>query len=260
VPTAVRLQEELGDQVQILFVEVQGSSPKDIVKKQLQHKWLGGKAMWTSERPFNNGFDGIPNFALLDADGNVVLRGYSNRNHKQIEESIAQMLKASKKGSEDLPKAVGKAMVDIGKGEYAKANSVLAKLIEKPSGPNPEALKAAAESAQSKMMARHESEMKRVKWMLENGYPSDGEELYLSLNKRSKGLVGVQESLNGIGDSLKTSEMKIELTAAKSLAKLEQKFFDDSKGKFQKKFEKLVEKYTGTQVAKRASYWVQYSN
>jgi hypothetical protein len=33
--------------------------------------WMGSNAMWTKERPFDVGLDGIPHFALLDIEGGV---------------------------------------------------------------------------------------------------------------------------------------------------------------------------------------------
>jgi len=253
------MQNELGDQIQVLFVESQNSTDEAIAEKQLQLKWLSGRAMWTKERPFDTGSRGLPSFALLDADGNVVLKGSSNAMHKQIVESIDEMLKASNEAPDDMPKAVAKAIVDIRKGDYDKANAVLAKLVEKPSGPDPASMKTAAEGAQVQLMARVEGELKRVQWMLENGYPLAAEDHFKSLSKRSKGLVGIQEGMKDLAAKLTSADFKPELEVAKALNKLEQKFFSDYKGSYKKKFEKLVEKYADTKVATRAAYWTEFA-
>ena len=253
------MQNELGDQIQVLFIESQRSSDEAIAEKQLQLKWLGGRAMWTSEAPFNTGSRGLPSFALLDPDGKVVLKGSSNAMHNQIVESIDEMLKASNKAPDDMPKPVAKAMVDIRKGEYVKANAVLAKLAAKPTGPDPASMKTAAEGAQAQLMTRVEGEIKRVQWMMENGYPLAAEDHFKGLSKRSKGLVGIQEGMKELGAKLTSADFKPELDAAKALNKLEQKFFADYKGSYKKKFEKLVEKFRDTKVATRAAYWSEFA-
>lgn len=253
------MQEEYGDQIQVLFVESQGSSEQAIIDKQLMYKWLGGRSAWTTERPFSTPGRGLPSFALLDADGRVVLSGSSNAMHTQIKETVAEMIKSSKKAPADVPKPVGKALVDIRKGDYVKANAVLSKLIEKPSGPDPAAMKTAAESAQGQLMTRAEGEMKQVKWLAENGYPLEAMDLHKSLAKRAKGLPGLQQQLADLGDLLMSDDLKPEVAAAKELAKLEQKFFADYKGNFQKKFLKMVEKHGATKVAERASFWAKYA-
>ncbi len=259
MPAAIRLQEEYGDQINVLFVECQNSAEADIVKKQLMYKWLGGPAVWTKERPFALAGNGLPKFALLDAEGRIVLSGSSNAMHTAIKESVAEMVKNSKKAPADLPKPVGKAMVDIRKGEYVKANAVLNKLIEKPGGPDPAALKTAAETAQTQLMDRVEGEINQLRWMASNGYPIEAMDRHKSLMKRAKGLPGVQEELKELGSMLTSDDMKQEIAAAKALKKLEGKFFADYKGKYQKKFQKIVEDFGNTSVANRAVYWAKYA-
>jgi len=259
VPAAIRLQEEYGDKIQVLLVECQGSDDQAIVDKQLMYKWLGGNTAWTKERPFHVESPGLPYFALLDADGKIVMSGLTNSMHTQIKESIAEMVKNSKKASGDLPKPVGKAMVDVRKGDYAKANAVLNKLIAKPGGPDPAALQTAAQTAQGQLMARAEGEVKRAVWMAKNGYPVAAVDLNKSLLKRAKGLPGIQDQMAELNELLTSDEMKAEIAAAKELNKLELKFYDDYKGKFKKKFQKIVEKYGHTAVANRATYWAQFA-
>lgn len=259
MPAAIRLQEEYGDKIQVLLVECQNSSDKEIVKKQLMYKWLGGNAAWTKERPFRVDSPGLPYFALLDADGRVVMTGLTNSMHTQIKESIAEMVKNAKKAPADLPKPVGKAVVDIRKGEYVKANAVLAKLIEKPGGSDPAALQAAAQTAQTQLLAAAEGELKRAQWMAKNGYPVAAMDLHKSLAKRAKGLPGLQEQLKELGDMLTSADMKDEVSAAKELNKLESKFYEDYKGKYRKKFLKIAEKYGSTAVAARATWWAQFA-
>ena len=89
------MSEEYGDAVNVLFVEVQGADDAKVERFALEKKWLGTHAMWTTERPLNVGLRGIPNFALLDSSGEVILKGYSTKLHSQIEELVAAEVKAA---------------------------------------------------------------------------------------------------------------------------------------------------------------------
>ena len=96
MPAAVKLQEEYGEDLQVIFVHSQRGSEQDVVRRQLERKWLGGRSMWTSEYPFSTGSGGLPNFALLDADGRVVMKGISKRLMKPMEEKFAELVKSGK--------------------------------------------------------------------------------------------------------------------------------------------------------------------
>ena len=181
MPAAVKLQEEYGEDLQVIFVHSQRGSEQDVVRRQLERKWLGGRSMWTSEYPFSTGSGGLPNFALLDADGRVVMKGISKRLMKPMEEKIAELVKSGKDAPEDLPKPVAKAFVDLRKGEYSKALAVLDKQIEKPSGGKAEIAEAAMK-VRGELLERAEAHLARLRWMAENGYAEDAEDgLKLSL-------------------------------------------------------------------------------
>src|SRR5688572_12025510 len=94
---SLKLQAEYGDDLQVLFVEVQGASDKGATSFALKKKWLGGRAMWTTERPFDLGIDGIPQFGLLSPEGELVLSGYTMAMTSQIDDSIAQLVKSARK-------------------------------------------------------------------------------------------------------------------------------------------------------------------
>ncbi|MDP7560394.1 MAG: hypothetical protein QF745_07620, partial [Planctomycetota bacterium] len=117
----MKMQEEYGSDLQVVFVEVQGADRDKLVSTLLERKWMGGDVIWTTERVFSTGMNGIPNFALLDSDGAVVMSGYSNRSGKAAEEKISELVKARKKGRKDIPKSVSKIEVEINEREYGKA-------------------------------------------------------------------------------------------------------------------------------------------
>ena len=255
MPAAVKLQEEYGEDLQVLFVHSQRGSEQDVVRRQLERKWLGGRSMWTNEYPFSTGSGGLPNFALLDADGRVVMKGISTRLMKPMEEKIAELVKAGKDAPEDLPKPVAKAFVDLRKGEYTKALAVLDKQIEKPSGGKAEIAEAAMQ-VRGQLLERAEAHLGRLRWMAENGYAEDAQDGLKDFIKVAKGGESVQEGIAALQANFKSADMKAELSAAGDLRKLEKKMYEDPKGKHRRSLEKFVEKHAGTKAAKRAEFWL----
>lgn len=255
MPAAVKLQEEYGEDLQVLFVHSQRGSEQDVVRRQLERKWLGGRSMWTNEHPFSTGSGGLPNFALLDADGRVVMKGISTRLMKPMEEKIAELVRAAKDAPEDLPKPVAKAFVDLRKGEYSKALAVLDKQIEKPSGGKVEIAEAAMK-VRGQLLERAEAHLVRLRWMAENGYAEDAQDGLKDFMKVAKGVDSVQEGIAELQATFKSSDMKAELAAAGDLRKLERKMYQDPKGKHRRALEKLVEKHAGTKASQRAEFWL----
>ena len=71
MPTSIKLQEEFGEDLQVIFVESQGADRAKMEGFALRKKWFGTTAMWTTERPFDSGSRGLPNYVLIGADGKV---------------------------------------------------------------------------------------------------------------------------------------------------------------------------------------------
>jgi hypothetical protein len=255
VPAAVKLQQEYGEDLQVIFVESQGASALEIAQRQLERKWLGNGAIWTSERPFSTGAGGLPNFALLDADGKVVLHGISTTLMKQMEDKISELVATSKDAPESLPKPIDKAFVDLRKGEYAKALAVLDKQIEKPSGGNAEIAEAASK-VRAELVQRAQAHLGRLRWMAENGYADNAVEGLKDFVKAAKGVTEIEEALATLTEDLKSDAMKAELAAAKDFEKLTKKMYEDPKGKHKRALEKFIEKHGATSVSKRAEFWL----
>lgn len=255
MPAAVKLQAEYGEDLQVIFVHSQGGTEQDIVRRQLERKWLGNRAMWTSERPFSTGERGLPNFALLDASGTVVMKGISTRLMKPMEDKIAELVKSSAEAPEDMPKAVQKAFEAMQEREYSKALAMLDKQIEKPSGGD-EALAKLATEMRGQLLERATAHLQRIRWMAENGYPEMAADALKGYVKVAKSVEAVQEELNAVQELLKSDELKAELAAAGDLNKLESKLYEDPKGKHLRKLEKFLEEHGGTKVAKRAEFWM----
>lgn len=255
MPAAVKLQEEYGEDLQVIFVEAQGATEVQIAQRQLERKWLGNNAIWTSERPFSTGAGGLPNFALLDADGKVVMHGISTRLMKPMEDKIAELVETSKDAPESLPKPIDKAFVDLRKGEYSKALAVLDKQIAKPSGGKAEIAEAATQ-VRAELLQRAQAHLGRLRWMAENGYADNAVDGLKDFVKAAKNVEDVQEGIATLTEDLKSDEMKAELDAAKDFAKLIKKMYEDPKGKHKRSLEKFIEEHGATKVSKRAEFWL----
>ncbi len=255
MPSAVKMAKEYGGDLAVLLVEVQGSSDTEITSMQLQKKWLGGYAMWTTERPFNVGMDGIPHYALLDPSGKVVMTGYSARDHSRVVDKIDEMLKAAKKPSKDLSPKIAKAISKLNDGDIGAAHAAVAKLLANPPRTDTDRVMREAKMAEARIVQKADSEIARVRWMMDNGYAHLAKERVADLAGEFSKMEDHAARCAALKTDLASADMANEIAASAKLAKLEDKFFEDSGGKFKKSFASLAEKFPGTQAAKRAQYW-----
>ena len=245
------MSEEYGDAVNVLFVEVQGADAAKVERFALEKKWLGTHAMWTTERPLNVGLRGIPNFALLDSSGEVILKGYSTKLHSQIEELVAAEVKAASKGPKDLPKSLKKAYKAFHKGDLAKGIAEAEKVAAK-GGDDADAATALA----ADLRERASGKVDRVQWMVDHGFVIEADDLLGDLKKGLSGDEDLEARVEALRATLDSKEMKPEMEAAKLFARAEATLFDKglkAKG-IDRKLAKIAEKYQGTQSAKRAQH------
>jgi hypothetical protein len=258
VPSAIRLQRVYGDDLAVLLVEVQRSSPSAIVKLQLGAQWLGTQAMWTSERPFRVPSKGrIPHFALLDPEGRVVLMGLNSGLHGKIVEEIERMVKERKKVPTDLSPAVAKAALKLRLGDFGAAYRATNKVLKSPPRNDAERVLKEANELRERTLSRAKSAVDRVQWFLENGYSDRAKDSIDAVTQAVKGMEEIQARCKQISLRLKSKEMSIELAAANKVAKLERSLFADPNGDFRKGFAKLNKAYSETKAGQRAAYWVQ---
>jgi len=250
VPASIKLQREYGDDIAVIFVESQGTSPEDTARFVMKQRWFGTNAMWTNERPLSSGSSGLPSYVLLGADGRVIQKGrsISSKDRDLIDEEI----KKAKGAPEGTDKAFKAAWKDFAKGNYAKAMAAAAKVGEK----KPELLEAST-AVVDEFTRRVTGRLARAEWMLENGYPSAGADL---IGELSSGL-GKDGELASRAIELKASlqgeELKLELAADKKLGRALEGLFEDGRDPKQfAKVEKLAEEFAGTKVAARARAFV----
>lgn len=250
MPTAIKLQAEYGDVLQVIFVESQGATADAAERFILDRKWMGSTAMWTSERPFSTGTGGLPSCVLLDQDGVVLESGLNSRIGGRLEDHIEAYVKNGKKFPKDRPKALKKAWTYAKKGKLADALDECAEL-EAEGGE----VGSAATELKGEIEAGVASRFQAIEWMLANGYPLDAEasleELAETVDEHEAWTARCEE----LTATLESEAMEAELDAAKALAKVEAKLYEEGRDdKLAKKLSKLAEDHAGTKVAARASH------
>jgi hypothetical protein len=158
VPTSVKLQEQYGDDIQVIFVESQ-NTPKDVWEAFIwKQKWMGNGAWWTVERPMAMQGNGLPYTALIGNDGNVIMQGHPGNFGKKFEEAIAAEVKKGKSAPAGTPKALEGAWKSFAKGEAGAAIAECEKLATDD-----------ANKAKDEFVARITARIARTQWMIENG-------------------------------------------------------------------------------------------
>jgi len=248
VPASVKLQEEYGDDRQVIFVEVQGASEKKMEGFALRRKWFGGNAMWTTERPCDTGLKGIPQYVLLGADGRVLEKGHHTAS--ATTELVDDEIKTARKGPAGTPKALAGAWKTFRKGEVAKAVQAARK-----AGSKEELAEAAARTVE-RFLAATTARLDRVEWCLDNGYIVEGKARLDALRSAVKGLDELATRAAALDSRLSDPEMKREVEASKSLARILDRVYEDGfgkKDKNKKSLEKIAKQFPGTAAATRAS-------
>lgn len=253
MPAAVKLQEEYGDDLQVIFVESQSSGYERSLGMAVKSGWLGNEAIWTNQYLFSTGGGGLPSFALLDAEGKVVLKGSSSSLHGAMVDEIERLIKANAEAPEGIPSKVAKVYGEIKKGNYAKAKVGAGKVLAKPGSKDTEAIVAAAEAALVKIDTNLTADLSRANWLLDNGYPLRAKELVDRMGKGVKGDPDMSDRVLEFKNKLEGEEFKSDFSAAKDLAKLEAALFEDGGSpKLVKKLNALAQDHSGNAVGKRA--------
>lgn len=254
MPASIKLQEEFGDDLQVIFVESQGATRDKAAAFALRQKWVGTNVMWTDERPANSPGRGLPSFILLGNDGEVLLSGNPLAKKKQIEEAIADQVSLAKKAPEGTPSKLKKAWSELGKGNLAKALAEAEKV--KASATDDDVL-AAATVALETFESRAGSRVARVRAMMEVGDYAHAVESLDQLAKAVKGNAGLEADVAEVRAELASDELATELEASAALVKLEDKMAGKGGPKKQlSSLEKLAAKYPATKAGERAKRYV----
>ena len=245
MPASLKLQEEYGDDLAVIFVESQGARPDDAVAFGLRQRWYGTQAIWTSERPMDPEGSGLPACALLSNEGKLLLSGNPLAMKKKIEDAIAEQVRLRKAAPEGTPSAVKKVWTDYAKGNVAAALTLARKLA---AGEGEEA--EAAKAAEAEIVSRSQATLARLERMLEAGFPLEADAELASFLKGAKG----EDDFCAQANELKAKIGEAELEAAKALAQIEKKLADKGpEDPTVKGLERLAEKHAGTKAGQRAA-------
>jgi uncharacterized phage infection (PIP) family protein YhgE len=246
---AMKMQEELGDDVTILLVESQGHTLEEAEKMAYDKKWMNDRSIWTVERPFETGASGIPNYALLSNDGEILAMGNPGSDHTKIVDLINEQLKLAKKGAKGMAASCVKANADFEKGNFAAAIKSLETA--------PEAEKAAADKCRHSLETRAQAKVSRLEWYIEAAEFDHADKLLPVLQKGVAGNEKLEAAVKKLADSLADKEMAQEREAGKALAKVAKLIagggLDDVAVK---QLKALSAKYPKTRAAKRADHLV----
>lgn len=255
VPSAVKMQQEHGDDIQVILVEVQGSDQPAVEQFALGKKWLGTGAVWTTERPVLTNATTIPNCVVLDAEGRVAMMGNPISMHGDIEELIEASKRARAEKPEDLPRELDKAWKSLAKGEFGEAWQD----CQGVAGRSQDAgIVSYATELGEKAKAGAVRAVARIDRMVAEGWAVEAQEYAEDLEKTVKGLEEQSDEVAKWLERLDGDEFEAEVDAAKELAKLERRLFDKGVDPgLVKRLEKLAEKHAGTKAAERAARYAQ---
>lgn len=253
MPASIKLKEQYGDDVAVLFVESQATPPDDTERFILkQKKWSASAAMWTHERPMTAPGEGLPACVLLGADGRVLLKGNPLSMSSKIDETVAAEVKAAKSAPKGSSAEVAKAWGEFAKGRIAAAIAIADQAVT--DGKDATGAKAASDEFKRRAGVR----VARLKWMVDNGEYARADAEAAALSKSVEGVGDLSKTVADCAARLSSDGLKPAREAAKALAAFEAKMAekgpDDGSSKA---LTKLAEKYPGTKAAERATHLAQ---
>jgi hypothetical protein len=248
VPASIKLQQQYGDRLQVLFVESQGASAPEAAAFVLKQKWLGGTGIWSIEHPCDSGSRGLPSAVLLGGDGRVLFNGNPLDGHKEIMRLVDQDNAARRAAPADVPKALEPAWAAYAKGKIGEALKIVDAIAEK----DRPALGEAWQSTRDEFLKRTQSAIGRAQWELEHGYPTRCAARLDTLAKACEGQAELKKSIDELRAKLAAPEGQAEREAAKVLERLETAFYEKGGDDAQRKdLERALAKAGTTKVAER---------
>ena len=254
VPSSIKLQQELGDKVQVVFVS-KSDSPQEAEAFALEKKWLGTRAMWTQEPPFETGLSYIPAAVLLSSSGEVLHVGNPIEDHNKILDLIEADAKAKEKGPKDLPDPVRKAWGEFGKGNWGKAVLAAQAVIDKPPAQDGDAAVSAAKTALEAFNKSIDARFARVDTCVAEGLYDRALDELGAIGKAVKGHADLTKRHAEALAKVNGDDLKVERDAAAALAKLEKKLYANGpEDNSCKQLEAFAEKHSGTKAGERAAH------
>jgi hypothetical protein len=248
VPASLKLQQQYGDDLQVLFVESQGASAAEAAAFVLKQKWLGGAGIWTTEHPCDSGSRSLPSAVLLGGDGRVLFNGNPLAAHKEIVRLVEQDAAARRTAPADVPKPLEPAWAAYGKGKIGSAFKLLDAIPEK----DRPALGDAWQTTRGEFLKRTQHSIARAQWELEHGYPTRCAARLDALAKACEGQAELERAIDELRARLASPAGAAEREAAKLLERLETRFYESGgDAAARKDLERAVGKNGSTKVAER---------
>lgn len=251
VPASLKLQETFGDDLQVIFVESQGVKSTYALSFAVGQKWMGGRALWTSEAPFDSGATVLPACVLLGNDGRVLLKGNPIQLHKELERQIGMQIQAQKTPPAGAPTSVSVAWSEFYKGRFAKAIDV-AEQARRAAVDNALALASVAD-ALAAFRTRVDGRLTRTRWLLEHGFVDEAENELDVLSAALKGAAQYEPACSALRARLAEPGLVTERDAARALARLRTRFFESGgDASIARELEDFAAKNRATKAAARA--------
>ncbi len=219
VPAALKLQESFGDDLAVLFVESQGATRDEVESFAITRRWMGGRAIWTAERPFEVRARSLPYFVLLGSDGRVIAMGDPLAAHKEIDRRVADEIGRREPVVGQSAIAVRAAWSEYQRGRAAAALAELRQLASATGSDEP------ARTALADLSARLERDLARAEWLLDHGYFDEARARIEGLRRSLRGDESWMERLDRFMARFDSPELAGEREAARLIGRAVAEFF-----------------------------------
>lgn len=252
VPSAIKMAETYRGELAVLLVESQGHTLEQVATFALDRKWFGSGAMWTTERPFQTGARGIPNYALLSAEGRVLIMGNPITDHKRINDAIALELRRARAVPDGTPRDLTGAWREFGRGNLGRALSQAARHADSQDAE----LAQAATEALATFRSHFASRIGRANWLADNGRFHDADEAVKELSRMAKGDEELENRVSELQTRLADRSLQAERSAERLFLRLERTLFENGPSDaLTRNLAQFAEKHQGTKAAERALFW-----
>ncbi len=256
VPAALKLQETWSEDLVVVFVESQGAGAAAAHRFALEQRWLGGRALWTDEVPFWPGGHTLPVFVLLDASGEVVLKGNPIALERSIERLVAEEVRQRRGPPRGTPEALAPAWAEFARNRFARALQLAEDVVSRA---EKDAARASAlrESAEA-LRARIDRRFARAAALAEAGLFEEAGDLLDALRSGSRGDADLEQRARDLALAIEGDGLAAERSAATELTRLVARFHAaGGDAASTRELERFAERRSGTRAAARALEWVR---
>lgn len=259
VPSALKLQETWGEDLQVVLVEVQGAGADEAARFALRQRWFGGRSLWTSETPFWPGGNMLPAFVLLGNQGQVLLKGNPLTQSREIERLVAEQVRLRRAPPPSAPESLRPAWSESLRGNHARALrlAVEAEARARPDPAERERLAAGVEELRRAIDSRFAA----VSALAEAGFLDEAEARLDELRAGAKDDPALRARVDELAAACAADSTRVEREAARELARLLSRYFESGGDRAEaRELEQFAERRAGTRAAARASDWARLAS